>query len=71
MTPLNLATDAAYAACLAAKTHRAGNELTRGHREWGIHRLRFPLCQRCGVPMPPTKIMFSLRIKDQAWDEAA
>lgn len=45
LSPLNLATSAAYAACIAAGGHRKSGEVVL--RDF----LAIPLCSSCGVPI--------------------
>lgn len=60
-SPLNLATSAAYDACLAAGTHRAGSGETCLPRQWGVDYVPLAVCDTCGVPVTGRYLVFSLR----------
>ena len=61
MTPLNLATSAAYDACVAAHTHRAGDGMTRESRPWYADgNVYFSVCDTCGVPVTGEPTVFRL-----------
>ena len=62
LSPLNVAVSAAYAACLAGRTHRAGTRET-SYRLYGIEEMRMPICDTCDVPVVGHMVTFSLKTK--------